>query len=183
MQPTSRRYCWDSMKQNVLVLGLVSAASHERKNRPGGPGAKEKRMMRMFLNSKIHRATVVEADLDYEGSFTIDEDLMDAAGIANYESVHVWNVTNGARLTTYAIAGVRGSGMICANGATAHLIGRGQIVIIATFALLTEAEAARHRPRIVLVDGRNRICQRDAREVPGPWSRDPKRTPTLPPQV
>ena len=128
-------------------------------------------MRRTFFKSKIHRATVTHADLDYEGSVTIDEDLMDAAGIWNYEAVHVWNVARGTRLQTYAIKGGRGSGVICINGAAAHLNRPGDLVILATFAELEETEARAHKPVVVLVDGRNRIVSKDLVEVAGPARR------------
>ena len=128
-------------------------------------------MRRSFFKSKIHRATVTHADLDYEGSVSIDQDLMDAAGIWPYEQVHVWNLTRGTRLTTYAIQGERGSGVISINGAAAHLNEPGDLVILATFAELEESEARAHRPKVVLVDGRNRIVAGDVAEVPGPGRR------------
>jgi aspartate 1-decarboxylase len=125
-------------------------------------------MRRTFFKSKIHRATVTQADLDYEGSVTIDEDLMDAAGIWNHEAVHVWNITRGTRLQTYAIKGARGSGVVCINGAAAHLNAPGDMVILATFAELEEAEARGFVPKVVLVDAKNRIVMKDAVEVAGP---------------
>lgn len=128
-------------------------------------------MRRTFFKSKIHRATVTHADLDYEGSVTIDEDLMDAAGIWDYEAVHVWNITRGTRLQTYAIKGERGSGIICINGAAAHLNRPGDMVILATFAELEESEARTHVPRVVLVDAKNRMVARDVTEVAGPARR------------
>ncbi len=128
-------------------------------------------MRRTFFKSKIHRATVTQADLDYEGSVTIDEDLMDAAGIWNYEAVHIWNVTRGTRLQTYAIQGPRGSGTICVNGAAAHLNEPGDMVILATFAELEESEARGFVPRVVLVDRQNRIVVKDAVEIAGPARR------------
>jgi aspartate 1-decarboxylase len=128
-------------------------------------------MRRTFFKSKIHRATVTHADLEYEGSVTIDEDLMDAAGIWNYEAVHVWNITRGTRLQTYAIKGQRGSGIICINGAAAHLNKPGDMVILATFAELEESEARDHEPTVVLVDRQNRIVAKDAVEVAGPERR------------
>ena len=99
-------------------------------------------LRRMFL-SKIHRAVVTEADLDYEGSVTIDQDLMDAAGMLDFEEVHLWNITRGTRLVTYAIPGDRGSGTMCVNGAAAHLARPGDLVIVATFGELTDEEARR----------------------------------------
>jgi aspartate 1-decarboxylase len=128
-------------------------------------------MRRTFFKSKIHRATVTHADLDYEGSVTIDEDLMDAAGIWDYEAVHVWNITRGTRLQTYAIRGERGSGVICINGAAAHLNRPGDLVILATFAEMEEAEARVHQPKVVLVDRANKIVAKDAVEVAGPKRR------------
>src|SRR5512138_3475079 len=128
-------------------------------------------MRRTFFKSKIHRATVTHADLDYEGSVSIDEDLLDAAGIWNYEAIHVWNITRGTRLETYAIKGQRGSGVICINGAAAHLNKPGDLVILATFAELEEYEARAHEPTVVLVDRQNRIVAKDAVEVAGPARR------------
>ncbi len=125
-------------------------------------------MRRTFFKSKIHRATVTQADLDYEGSVTIDEDLMDAAGIWNYEAIHIWNITRGTRLQTYAIKGQRGSGVICVNGAAAHLNKPGDLVILATFAELEESEARAFSPKVVLVDRQNKIVVKDAVEIAGP---------------
>jgi aspartate 1-decarboxylase len=110
-----------------------------------------------MLKSKIHRATVTEANLEYEGSLTIDAALLEAADILPFEEIHVWNVTNGSRLTTYAMLGERGSGTICVNGAGAHLVKPGHLVIIATYTQLKDGEARQHRPTIVLVDEQNRI--------------------------
>jgi aspartate 1-decarboxylase len=128
-------------------------------------------MRRTFFRSKIHRATVTHADLDYEGSVSIDEDLLDAAGILEYEAVHVWNITRGTRLSTYAIKGARGSGVVCINGAAAHLNRPGDLVILATFAELEESEVRGHRPTVVLVDAGNRIVAKDVLEVAGPARR------------
>jgi aspartate 1-decarboxylase len=128
-------------------------------------------MRRTFFKSKIHRATVTHADLDYEGSVSIDEDLLEAAGIWEYEAVHIWNITRGTRLETYAIKGERGSGTICINGAAAHLNKPGDLVILATFAELEESEARVHKPVVVLVDRQNRIVAKDVVEVPGPGRR------------
>jgi aspartate 1-decarboxylase len=129
-------------------------------------------MYRKFLRSKIHRATVTQADLDYEGSLTLPPDLMRAADIAAYEAVHVWNVTRGTRLETYAIEGIEGSRDICANGAAAHAIRPGDLVIVATFSCLVEAtlETAPANPRVVFVDAENRIV-RVGQEIPGPRRR------------
>jgi aspartate 1-decarboxylase len=128
-------------------------------------------MRRTFFKSKIHRATVTQADLDYEGSVSIDEDLLDAAGIWEFEAVHVWNITRGTRLQTYAIKGARGSGVICINGAAAHLNQPGDLVILSTFAELEESEARAFKPTVVLVDRQNRIVGRDVVEVAGPARR------------
>ena len=128
-------------------------------------------MRRTLFKSKIHRATVTHADLDYEGSISIDEDLLDAAGILEYEAVHVWNITRGTRLQTYAIRGARGSGTVCINGAAAHLNRPGDLVILATFAELEESEARSFEPTVVLVDENNRIVAKDAVEVAGPARR------------
>ena len=123
-----------------------------------------------MFKSKIHRATVTEADLAYEGSVTIDEDLMDAAGILQNEAVHIWNVTRGTRLTTYAMRGQRHSGVVCINGAAAHLNQPGDLVILATFAEMEDVEARAFEPAVVFVDGRNRIVQVRS-EVPGGGAR------------
>ena len=123
---------------------------------------------RMFLG-KIHRATVTHADLDYEGSCTIDADLMDAAGMIEHEELHVWNVTRGTRLTTYTLAGARGSGVICMNGAAAHLNRPGDLVILATFGSMSDEEARAHVPRVVRVDALNRIAGEEP-ERPGPMA-------------
>ncbi|HVM96428.1 MAG TPA: aspartate 1-decarboxylase [Candidatus Acidoferrales bacterium] len=112
--------------------------------------------MRTMLRGKIHRATVTGADLHYEGSVTIDEDLLEMADILQYERVDIWNVTNGERFSTYAITGQRGSGVVCINGAAAHKVSKGHLVIIAAFATVGEAEARDWRPRCVFVDERNR---------------------------
>ncbi|NLE48002.1 MAG: aspartate 1-decarboxylase [Sandaracinaceae bacterium] len=109
---------------------------------------------RMFLG-KIHRATITHADLDYEGSVTIDEELMEASGILEHEEVHIWNVTNGSRLMTYALRGPRGSRMICVNGAAAHHMNPGDVAIIASFGEMSEEEARVHEPKVVLVDSQN----------------------------
>ncbi|MBF0138348.1 MAG: aspartate 1-decarboxylase [Magnetococcus sp. DMHC-1] len=111
------------------------------------------------LKCKIHRATVTETQVDYEGSCAIDEDLLDASGIREFEQIHVWNVNNGERLVTYAIRGERGSGMISLNGSAAHRAKPGDLVIIAAFARMTEAECAQHQPSLVYVDADNRIAR------------------------
>ena len=122
-------------------------------------------MRRRMFASKIHRATVTVADVDYEGSVTIDQDLLDAAGILEWEEVHIWDVTNGERLATYAISGPRGSGVIGINGAAAHLIHPGDIVILATFVELSDAEAREHTPTALFVDSDNRVKELRAEVV------------------
>jgi aspartate 1-decarboxylase len=114
-------------------------------------------MLRHFLLGKIHRATVTRADLDYVGSITIDLDLVEAAGFLENEKIDIYDVTNGSRLSTYVIPGVRGSGEIGINGAAAHLVKPGDLVILAGYAWMTTEEAAAHRPRVVHVDGKNRV--------------------------
>jgi aspartate 1-decarboxylase len=121
-------------------------------------------MIRRMFKSKIHRATVTHADLDYEGSLSIDYNLMKAADIIESEEVHVWNVTRGTRLTTYAIAAPRDSGIICANGAAAHLIKAGDLVIIATFANFIEVPE-NYAPTVVRVDGKNFPVNGDPEEA------------------
>lgn len=111
----------------------------------------------MMLKSKLHRVTVTDANLDYEGSVAIDEALMEAAGIYEFEQVHIYDINNGNRLTTYAIKAERGSGTISINGAAAHLAKKGDLVIIACYSMLEETEAARHSPVLVYVDGANAI--------------------------
>ena len=129
-------------------------------------------MRRTLFRSKIHRATVTQADLDYEGSVTIDATLMRAADILPYEKVHIWNRTNGSRLETYALEGAPDSGVICVNGAAAHHARPGDNVIIATFAeAADEAEARAWRPIVVHVDAQNRIIPGLGDEVPGPQRR------------
>ncbi len=111
--------------------------------------------MRTMLKSKIHRATVTDANINYEGSITIDRDLMDAADMVEYEQVHVLNINNGARFTTYIIEGARGSGEICLNGAAARLAVKGDLVIILTYTSIPEEQAKNYKPRIVHVDKNN----------------------------
>ncbi|MFF5857718.1 aspartate 1-decarboxylase [Streptomyces sp. NPDC012751] len=114
-------------------------------------------MLRTMFKSKIHRATVTQADLHYVGSVTIDADLLDAADLLPGELVHIVDVTNGARLETYVIEGERGSGVVGINGAAAHLVHPGDLVIIISYAQVTDAEARELRPRVVHVDAGNRI--------------------------
>nr|ANV78966.1 putative aspartate decarboxylase [uncultured Candidatus Thalassoarchaea sp.] len=114
---------------------------------------------RQLLNSKIHRAIVTEANLDYIGSISIDENLMDAASIVEWEKVQVLDITNGSRLETYAIKAPRGSGEICINGAAAHLINSGDLVILCTYVILNGEEVKEHIPKIVHVNSDNEIVQ------------------------
>jgi len=114
-------------------------------------------MQRTMLKSKLHRATVTHSELHYEGSCAIDETLLDAANIHEYEQIQIYNVTNGERFTTYAIRAARDSGIISVNGAAAHKANPGDLVIIATFAVYNELELARYAPELVYVDADNRI--------------------------
>jgi aspartate 1-decarboxylase len=114
-------------------------------------------MLRTILKSKLHRVTVTAADIEYEGSVTIDRNLMDAADLIDHERVDIWDVTNGARLSTYVIPGERGSGTIAINGAAAHLVKPGDQVIIASFVQMEDAQARAYEPRLCFVDGRNRL--------------------------
>ena len=112
-----------------------------------------------LLKGKIHRATVVQAELDYVGSITVDEELMEAAGIIEYEQVQIFDVNNGSRFSTYVIAGERGSGMICLNGAAARQVSVGDKIIIMCYAQMTPEEAAVHAPKVVFVDDSNRVSK------------------------
>ena len=122
-------------------------------------------MMRKMLRAKIHRATVTEANLDYEGSITIDRTLMDATDLLANEAVCVWNVTSGTRFETYAVEGAPDSGVICVNGAAAHLVRPGDLIIIAAFTWLDEAATRAHEPKVVFVDEQNRIREKRAEVV------------------
>lgn len=117
-------------------------------------------MRRRLLKSKIHRARVTQADLHYEGSITLDPELLEMADILPHEQVDVLDITNGARLTTYAIPGPRGAGEICMNGAAAHLIQPGDMIIVVSYADYEESELKEYEPRVILVDERNRPRQR-----------------------
>ena len=114
-------------------------------------------MQRIMLKSKIHRATVTDANVDYEGSITLDEDLMETAGLLPFEQVHIYNITNGQRFQTYVIRGERGMGEVCINGAAAHLAKKGHIIIIASYVSMKETEAINHQPILVYVDEKNKI--------------------------
>ena len=108
-----------------------------------------------MLKGKIHRATVVQSELDYVGSITVDEDLMDASGIYEYEKVQIADVNNGNRFETYVIAGERGSGMICLNGAAAHMVSLGDKIIIMSYAQMEPSEIKDNKPKVVFVDDEN----------------------------
>jgi aspartate 1-decarboxylase len=115
-------------------------------------------MFRTMMKSKIHRAVVTEANLNYVGSITIDEDLMEAADLLANERVQVVNNTNGARLETYVIPGPRGEGTICLNGAAARLVQPGDVVIIISYAMMTEDQARSYKPKVVFIEGTNRFA-------------------------
>ena len=114
-------------------------------------------MFKTMMNGKIHRATVTQADLNYVGSITIDEDIMDAVGIEANEKVAIVNNNNGARLETYVIKGERGSGVVCLNGAAARLVQPGDIVIIISYVMRDAEEAKHHKPKVAIMDENNRI--------------------------
>jgi len=129
-------------------------------------------LMRTMMTGKIHRATVTQADLHYVGSVTVDADLLAAADLLPGQQVDIVDVTNGARLTTYAIAGEAGSGQICINGAAAHLVHPGDVVILIAYGLMSDAEARTYEPHVVLVDSDNRIVDLsdDPGQVPEEWT-------------
>ncbi|MBK3496748.1 aspartate 1-decarboxylase [Viridibacillus sp. YIM B01967] len=114
-------------------------------------------MLRMMMNAKIHRAVVTQADLNYVGSITIDENLLDAVGMLPNEKVHIVDNNNGARFETYIIAGKRGSGVICVNGAAARLVQRGDVVIIMSYAYVDHEEAKNHKPTVAIMQEGNTI--------------------------
>ncbi len=133
-------------------------------------------MMRTMLKSKIHRATVTQADLDYVGSVAIDAALMEAADLLEGEQVTIADITNGARLETYVIPAPRGAGTITINGAAAHLVHPGDLVIIMSYAVVTDAEARAMKPRVVHVDEKNRVValgSDPAEPVPGARNQKP----------
>ena len=117
-------------------------------------------MQRIMLKSKVHRATVTEANLNYEGSLTLDKELMDAANLLPFEKIHVLNVTNGERFETYVIEGAPNSGQVCLNGAAARRGTRGDLVIIVSYSACSEEEAREIKPDIVFVDENNRIVEK-----------------------
>ncbi len=123
-------------------------------------------MLRVMMKSKIHRATITHADLNYEGSLTISAELMREANILPYEMVHIYNISNGERFETYAIEGEENSGVICLNGAAAHKGTPGDLIIITTYATYDEAELEHHHPKVVLVDHHNRLKNTASAEKP-----------------
>jgi aspartate 1-decarboxylase len=135
-------------------------------------------MRRTMLHSKIHRATVTGADLDYEGSVSIDTDLLEAADIVSGQQVHIWNITRGSRIVTYALPGESGSGTICINGAAAHQNSPGDVVIIASWVELEDSKVQHHQPKVVRVDSSNRITGTQ-QEIPGPSQPYDSRVPTV----
>jgi len=114
-------------------------------------------MLRTMMKGKIHRATVTESNLDYQGSITVDVGLLEKAGIIPYEQVDIYNITNGERFTTYAIVGPRDSGVICINGAAAHKAKKGDLVIIVSYAAYPDNELEGFKPKVVFVDGQNKV--------------------------
>lgn len=124
-------------------------------------------MMLEMLKGKIHRATVTQAELNYVGSITVDEALLEAAGILEYEKVQIVDIDNGSRFETYTICGARGSGMICLNGAAARCVSVGDRIIIMAYAGCDAAEAKAHKPAVVFVDGENRIVRKTNYEKHG----------------
>ncbi|GEL95720.1 aspartate 1-decarboxylase [Cellulomonas composti] len=129
-------------------------------------------LQRTMMTGKIHRATVTQADLHYVGSVTVDADLLAAADLLPGQQVDIVDVTNGSRLTTYAIAGEAGSGQICINGAAAHLVHPGDVVILIAYGVLSDEEARTYEPHVVLVDSENRIVDlsEDPGQVPDEWT-------------
>lgn len=127
--------------------------------------------LRKLLHAKIHRVTVTDANVEYEGSLTIPPELMEAAAICPYEAIQVWNVTRGTRLETYAIRGEPGSRDVCANGAAAHLVYPGDQVILASYTFVSTEKVDDHQPRLVFVDHENRMTHTGP-EIPGPRRRD-----------
>lgn len=128
------------------------------RNKKSSKGASQLPIRKM-LRGKIHRATVTGANLNYEGSITIDKTLMEAMDLYEFESVHIWDVNNGERFETYCLEGERDSGVICVNGAAARKVAEGDLIIIGAFTWLDEESARRYQPKVVMVDGQNRVKQ------------------------
>ncbi|MBI5921560.1 MAG: aspartate 1-decarboxylase [Betaproteobacteria bacterium] len=120
-------------------------------------------MQRTMLKSKLHRVTVTQSELHYEGSCAIDQNLLDASDIKEYQQIEIWNVTNGERFTTYAISAERNSGTISVNGAAARKASPGDLLIIASFAAYNEVELTKYQPDLIYVDARNRILKHSSR--------------------
>jgi len=118
---------------------------------------KKRAMQRFMMKSKIHRATVTDADLHYEGSISIDEQLLEEANMVPYEKVAIYDIDNGARFSTYIIKGKRNSGTICLNGAAARMVAKGDLIIIATYVMVDDEESKKWKPKCVLVDNQNKI--------------------------
>ena len=138
-------------------------------------------MQRIMLRAKLHRVTVTEADLHYEGSCGIDEDLLDAAGMREFERIELYNVTNGERFDTYIIKAARGSGAISLNGAAARRAQVGDLMIICTYGPMSEEDSATHKPKVVLVDDANRVRKSaSSRPEAGPGGRARWRAPSTP---
>ncbi|MFD2445829.1 aspartate 1-decarboxylase [Bacillus sp. CGMCC 1.16607] len=123
-------------------------------------------MFRTMMNGKIHRARVTEADLNYVGSITIDQDILDAVGMVANEKVQIVNNNNGSRFETYIIPGERGSGVICVNGAAARLVQKGDVVIIISYVLVAEEKIESHKPKVAIMDENNQIVERISAEPP-----------------
>ncbi len=147
-----------------MLQGYARHGVHERLNF-AFPSPHAADMHLSLLKTKIHRATVTHSELNYEGSIAIDGLLLDATGIREFEQVHIWDVTNGARFSTYAIRADEGSGIISLNGGAARHVQVGDLVIIAAFASMSEEEADRFQPALVYVDGQNRITHTN-RSIP-----------------
>ena len=119
-------------------------------------------MQKTMLQSKIHRATVTDANLNYEGSITVDEMLMEKANLIPFKQVHIYNINNGERFQTYVISGPRNSGTICLNGAAARKVAKGDLIIIANYVTMAAEEAKHHSPKLVYVDAQNRLAPKIA---------------------
>jgi aspartate 1-decarboxylase len=117
-------------------------------------------MQKIMLTAKLHRATVTDRDIEYEGSIAIDEDLMDEVGISSYEQVHIYDINNGNRLITYVIPGERGSGMISVNGAAARMVERNDRIIIAAYGMMSVETIENYQPRVLLLDESNKVVER-----------------------
>ena len=142
---------------NPVIVGMNYA--EERDSYGVAEDLRLREIMRFVLRSKIHRATVTHADIDYVGSISIDEDLLNAAGIEEWEKIHVLDVTNGSRLETYVVKAPAGSGHICINGAAAHLVQPGNLVILITYQSISSEDISEHKPTIVHVNTHNEVVE------------------------